>query len=236
MGKPKSEFLQAFGKAFQVFKALADEVLAAGGSDDDLRLLETDKNLKQRVAEMIITTRKVAEIFTAQTARQAAEEASRYVAGKYNLVIDYTQSLADIITAGKYDRENPDITAEHFPITGTGKQEVTVELLHFNRHFNNGDEVLAEIDKLGYRPAKIEELLALGAAQPELQRQFPIGALGSTWRSAVGGRRFACLDGGSARRVLDLGWLGDDFYDFWRFAAVRKPARNASHSEAGGQS
>lgn len=222
MGKPKSEFLQAFGKSFQVFKALADAVLAAGGSDDDLRLLEKDEGLRQKVVEIIVEA--------GQAARQTAEQASRHVKGTFNLIVDYSQSFADMIAAGKYDWVNPDITADHFPITGTGKQEVRVELLHFNHYFNNGDEVLAEIDKLGYRPyrpAKIKELLALGAVQPELQRQFPIAALGSIWRDAGGFRGFACLDRDGTNRGLDLYWVGDDFHDRWRFAVVRKPARNA---------
>lgn len=140
----------------------------------------------------------------------------------YRVFVDCTMSLADMITLGKYDWVNPDITAEHFPTTGTGKKQVTVELLHFNRHFKNGDEVLAEIDELGYRPAKIEELLVLGAVQPELQRQFPIAAFGNPWRLADGGRLFACLGRDGAGRDLVLRWIGSGFLGCWRFAVVRK--------------
>ncbi|MEK7652995.1 MAG: hypothetical protein AAB358_00715 [Patescibacteria group bacterium] len=160
-----------------------------------------------------------------QSVRQATEEASRYVVGRFNLVIDRTQPLADMIKLGKYDWVNSDIMAEHFPITGTGKQEAAVELLHFNRDFDNGDDVLAEIDKLGYCPAKIEELLALGVAQPELQRQFPIAALGSIWRRADGVRIFVCLSRHDAKRGLRFYWVEFGFDDGWRFAVVRKPAR-----------
>ncbi|MDO8669171.1 MAG: hypothetical protein Q7K65_02670 [Candidatus Buchananbacteria bacterium] len=153
---------------------------------------------------------------------QTAEEASRYLAGKFNLIVDYSLSLAEMIAGGQYDWVNQDITAEHFPGKGTGKQEAAVEILHFNRYFNSGDEVLAEIDKLGYGPAVLPELLALGKDQPELQRQFPIAALGSIWRRSDGSRGFACLGGDGAERLLYLFWIVCGFYGCWRFAVVRK--------------
>ena len=35
MARPKSEFLRGWGKAFEVFKAIVDAVLALGGNDAD---------------------------------------------------------------------------------------------------------------------------------------------------------------------------------------------------------
>jgi undecaprenyl-diphosphatase len=52
------------------------------------------------------------------------------------------------------------------------------KLFHFNRDISSEDAI-AEMDKDGFRPATLAELLALGEAQPELQKQFPIIALSS---------------------------------------------------------
>jgi hypothetical protein len=143
----------------------------------------------------------------------------------YHLVVNYTLLLADMIKIGKYEGVNSDITAEHFPVTGKGKVAINVELWWPNRYFNNGDEVIAALakEKPDYRFAELPEGLALGAAQPELQRQFPIAIMGSKsiWHHA-GGRDFACLGRGDSRRGLYLYWLEGGFDGAWRFAVVRK--------------
>lgn len=50
----KSEFLGAWGKAFQIFKAIVDAILASGGSDDDVARLET---LAPQIAVLSIAAR-----------------------------------------------------------------------------------------------------------------------------------------------------------------------------------
>lgn len=75
--------------------------------------------------------------------------------------------------------------------------------------------------KAGFRPALIEDLLALGAEYPELQKQFPIVALGSVWQDPGGRRRVPYLRWDGGGRDLDLYWFGDDWDERWRFAAVR---------------
>ena len=78
------------------------------------------------------------------------------------------------------------------------------------------------MDEAGYRPATLAELLALGESQPELQRQFPIIALGSVWRGAFGRRRVACLYVPGYGRRLNLYYLDNDWRAHCRFLAVRK--------------
>jgi len=75
--------------------------------------------------------------------------------------------------------------------------------------------------KAGYRPAPIEDLLALGASQPELQKKFLIVALGSQWRSPDGDLSVPVLDWDGAERYLGLDWLGRGWGASCRFAAVR---------------
>ncbi|OGH70043.1 MAG: hypothetical protein A3C90_02585 [Candidatus Magasanikbacteria bacterium RIFCSPHIGHO2_02_FULL_51_14] len=53
--KPKkSEFLRSLGIFWQIWKSLTDEVLGLGGSDEDLRRIETDGKLRREVAELIV--------------------------------------------------------------------------------------------------------------------------------------------------------------------------------------
>jgi hypothetical protein len=78
------------------------------------------------------------------------------------------------------------------------------------------------MEKAGYRPARIEELLALGASQPELQKEFPIVALASVWRGPGGDRRVPYLRWDVAGRRLDLSWFEYGWTGDYRFAAVRK--------------
>ena len=139
----------------------------------------------------------------------------------YLVTVDYGMSLADMIAAGRYDWTNSDITAKHFPVKGEGKAEVEIQLVHFDRVMGS-DDVIRELDKMGLRPAAIEELLAFGAKYPDVQREFPIVALKSVWRSAFGYRYVACLSGDGSGRDLHLRWFGFGWSEFCRFAAVRK--------------
>ena len=137
------------------------------------------------------------------------------------VIVDYSQTLAQMIKAGNYGWVNNDITQEHFPIAGSGKQEEEIVLFCFGKNISSGDAI-AEMEKQGFRSARIEELLALGAAYPELQKQFPIVALGSVWRAPASSRRVPALDWSGGERGLALDWFGDDWGGSWRFAAVRK--------------
>lgn len=136
------------------------------------------------------------------------------------ITVDYSLSLEQMIALGQYDSKNDDITAERFPVKGEGKKEVVVELVKYEENMSS-DEVLADLDSKGLRPATHEELLAFGTAFPELQRKFPIVALGSV--AEVYGLRYVLyLDGDDSRRRLGLGWFDDVWYAGYRFLAVRK--------------
>ena len=141
----------------------------------------------------------------------------------FNIVVDHKRSLSEMIKAGKYDRPNSDITADHFPIKGKdkSKQEKNVVLFHFDKTMSS-EQVIVEMDKEGFLPAKIEDNLALGEIQPELQKQFPIVALGSIWRDAVALPRVSCLYWDGTRRALHLCWFAYSWDPDSRFLAVRK--------------
>lgn len=139
----------------------------------------------------------------------------------YSAIVDYNMSLADIIKVGKYDWVNDDITAKNFPITGSGKVEVSLELVHLNKSVSTED-VLAHMEANGLRPATLVELLAFGAKYPELQREFPICALGSSWVLRDGSRYVPYLGRDDSKRFLNLRWFDYDWDGYGRFLAVRK--------------
>jgi hypothetical protein len=145
-------------------------------------------------------------------------EEQREVIG-YNIFPN--RSLDKMIEDGEYDWVNPNITADHFPIREKVRSEFSVVLFHFNRPVGSED-VIAEMNKDGYRPAAIEELLALGESQPNLQKKFPIVALGTIWEDADGCRHVVFLWGSSGERNLDIHGFGSGWRDHYRFAAVRK--------------
>ena len=144
------------------------------------------------------------------------------VSGRLTLLVevDGTKTIKQLIADGKYDWKNSDVNQKNYPIANTTKRTTEIELFHFNRT-TSSDEAKKEMDKAGFRPATIKELLTLGSSNPELQRQFPIIALGSVCR--LGFVRFvACLRVGGSGRELDLDYLASDWGDYYRFAAVRK--------------
>ncbi len=139
----------------------------------------------------------------------------------YTLTINYSRSVEDGVKAGKYDWSNSDITSSHFSSDEVGTKEVSIELIHFGRNMET-NEVLSELDKMELRPATLKELLAFGEKYPNLQRKFPIIALGSVWQYPDGNRRCAHLGGRDSERNLNLRWLVRRWNDHCRFAAVRK--------------
>ncbi len=199
MSRTKSDFLKGAGKMFEISKAIADEVLAQGGSDDDLARVLSDKQLTKDLASRIV--RDKAEVLIA--------------------TVNYDRSIADGIAAGKYDWKDTDITEKRYSRSGSGTQEVTFSLVHFGKNTSTKD-ALAELDRRGFRPATLQELLAVGVQHPEKQKAFPIIALGSVWRNLLGDRCVPYLDAFGSQRGLHLHWLGSDWDGQCRFLAVRK--------------
>ncbi len=144
----------------------------------------------------------------------------------YRLAVDYGQSVEEAVEAGRYDRVNSDITSKNFPTKKSGIAEVSIDLVCFNRDTITADEVLVELDKRGLRPAETHELLKIGEKFPDLQREFPIVALGSVWSvwqdSFFLIRSCPYLDGDCWGRNLGLVWFDGEWSSNCRFAAVRK--------------
>jgi hypothetical protein len=200
----KGEFVSALGVIFEIIKKISDALKTLGGSDDDLRRVLTDSTLAKKLAEVIMA------------GKQKVRET-------YKVVVDYGLSLSEMIKLGNYGWFNDDITDKHFPMQGTGKHEVELVLVHLNQNATT-KEVLEYLNREGLEPAKIEHLLAFGAAYPEIQREFLVIAFGSVWVDVNGHRFYPSLDCLGGKRELLLDWCDDARH--WgatcRFLAVGK--------------
>jgi len=141
----------------------------------------------------------------------------------FELEIDGTKILEQLIADGKYDWKNSDIKEKNFPIKDKTKRMATIELFHFGFDISS-DSAIKAMEKEGFRPATIEELLALGAKHPELQKEFPIIALGSVWRGFCGDRHVPVLCWSDSERELRLSRWDGDWDGLFRFAGVRNNA------------
>ena len=131
--------------------------------------------------------------------------------------------LKDMITAGHYYWVNSEITEENFPTPENLVLGEEPKLYHFDCGISS-EKAMKLMDKDGFRPATIWDLLDFGAKNPEEQRKYPIVALGP--RTLVrSSRRVACLGSRRFERDLGLSWFDDDWSVYCRFLAVRLPAQ-----------
>lgn len=130
-------------------------------------------------------------------------------------------SLTSRIKDGGYDWKNDDITEKRFPLTLAAGPRPLV-LAHFNKVMTS-PQVEEWATENGYEVALIDDLLAVGSHSEykELQRQFPIIALGSS--TVFDGERYVPgLGRNDSKRDLDLGWYGNEWHGYCRFLLVRK--------------
>jgi hypothetical protein len=139
------------------------------------------------------------------------------------LQISSSVSLSDRITLGKYDWVNSDITEKNFPDKEDGDYEVEYRIFHFNRSISS-ESIMAEMEKEGFKPANILELLKLGEIQPNLQKEFPIVALDSNWIDQDDVHNVLIIRSDCGRRILILNWLNYEWDERYRFLGVRKVA------------
>lgn len=138
----------------------------------------------------------------------------------YPLTVDYDRPFAEMVLAGGYDHGNEYVTEERFPVAGSGVVASELELVCLERNASS-EEVLRTLDSDGSRLGRIGELLALGAARPEVQRSFPIVALGSVACYPSDYRRIPFLWGSPRARHLDLRWDEHSWGGNIRFLTVR---------------
>ncbi len=134
------------------------------------------------------------------------------------LTVDYSQNLEQMIKYCKLDLyEFEDCP---FPDELINK-EVAVFTKLYSFEEISVEDIVKKMNKDGYRPARIEELLALCKKFPKLQSNFPIAAIGF-WSDAHIFRQMPVLTMRSSKRVLELVYLYEYYASDYRFLAVRK--------------
>lgn len=204
-----------FGFAFEMFKAIAHAVMAKGGNMSHLRRLLKEPELQRKIADLVVPV--------------GSEIERPLVDGEYRVPVSYDMPRTKEVLEsefskggvselfyGDYEWKNHSSCAE---IDQTPGERIML-VKHFNRPIKSEDAI-AKMDKLDYRPATHLEAYAFAKANPELQRQFWIVALGSS--TLLGGCRFvALLSSLSGRRGLDRGWFDGRWVAGCRFLLVRK--------------
>lgn len=140
---------------------------------------------------------------------------------EYTTKVNYDLTIEQLIKNDKYDWYDHAINSLHFPSNEKGMVEVLIFLINFDEEISS-DTAVTKLDRLGLRPATLKELLALNIAQPDLQQNNPIVALGSKWLSLVGRYCVPRLYGDGATRSLALRSWNGNWFKNWQFAAVQK--------------
>ncbi len=142
------------------------------------------------------------------------------------ILVDHGLTLEQMIHAGKYEWINSEIDFHQFPVQGEGRVAYEARLFHFAGSVSSQDaeKKIVEADTAHpWRPARIEHLLAFGAAYPAEQRNHPILALGSVGDAAFFGKRnVPYLYRRITGRSLHLDWWCNDWTPLYRFLAVRE--------------
>jgi hypothetical protein len=132
-----------------------------------------------------ITLRQVFKLLSqSRTGRVTEESLGRFllnpdaapgytVSVDYMVTVDFSKSVEEMVDSGHYDLPHGGVTSKYFVVDGVGTIEVAVMLVYFRRKISTKD-VLYFFKEGGLRPANVAELLAFGAAYPEVQLEFPI--------------------------------------------------------------
>jgi hypothetical protein len=201
--KNVSGFVNTLGALLDFVIRLMAAFTKLGGTDEQFHELITGKKSEEFINQVVNLAMK-----TGGTVRDSLR-----------IVVDYSKSLAEMVKAGKYNWVNIDITADHFPVKGSGKTDLIAEILGYGDYVSS-EEIIKDMDRRGFRPATIAELLAFDEAYPDKQREFPIVALGSVWQNPNDLVFVVYLLEQNSRRSLAL-WCGL-WYDYHRFLAFRK--------------
>ena len=144
------------------------------------------------------------------------------------VVVDFRQSLTEMIKSGNYDWIDDDINDENFTLQGVGQHEVDLVLVHLQRNATI-KEVREHLNAQGLTPARIEHLLAFGAKYPEIQKEFRIVAINSVWIHEFGQslhfvyHNYPHLSfSGGKRYLICLSYDRDNNFDGSSFLAIRK--------------
>jgi hypothetical protein len=141
-------------------------------------------------------------------------------ASEFAAIVNFDETLPEMIAAGQFDWTNGDITPERFPIRGSGQKKYAFKLYEPKRTLSS-EAAVALMEADGFPAASHEAGLAFARDFPKEQMKRPIAILGSS--AEVRGYRFVLfLYGGGAGRDLRLRYWARDWHDYWGFLGARE--------------
>ncbi|MDD4290214.1 MAG: hypothetical protein PHH83_02955 [Patescibacteria group bacterium] len=130
----------------------------------------------------------------------------------FKLTVNYNLASKNIIRAGHYDNEEYIFSNSwYLPITKyklaekiSNKKEVVGQLFNYTASELTITEVISQMEKAGFYPANILELLTFGVQYPEIQRVINVISIQSVLESHELGPFLACLYGNKYSRELSF--------------------------------
>lgn len=147
----------------------------------------------------------------------------------YPIVVDYGQTIEQMVEAGYYARANPVINSQNFfYVCKTGVvARVVAELVQLQKHKRTTEDAFNELRARGLCPGKLPELLAFGATYLEVPLEFRIVALDPVWTNSENkGENEECVpflseDVSGTSCVLDIDALARSWTSEHRFLGIR---------------
>ncbi len=131
----------------------------------------------------------------------------------FEVEIDGTKTIEQLIRLGGYDLINSEINENNFPIVNKTKRISIIEVFTFSKLIPF-TEVMIRMKRGDCRPITIEELLALGIKDPELQKHTNIISLGSVFKDMHQEFRVPILSSDGPKRKLDHVVRHSGFHSF----------------------
>lgn len=140
---------------------------------------------------------------------------------EFSVVVDYSATFGQMVGATHFKWVHPALKKDkNVQLKGEGRVERDLVLVRLAKKAST-QEVLGELAQRGLKPAKVEDLLALSAANSDLPNL--IVALGSPWEF-FGSIAFPYITGSGEKRVLSLtlplGGFDRDWDEGWEFLAI----------------
>ena len=102
---------------------------------------------------------------------------------RFQIRVDYRLGFRGMLAAARLHEVDPRITEEQFPLLFTrGVGFLNFVLVYFEDNKLPPEVIEQYLSVPPREPARIEHILALASAAPEIQRVFDIPALGATWK------------------------------------------------------
>lgn len=146
------------------------------------------------------------------------------IVSTFAVSVNYDRTVEDLVIAGKYTEWDPDLTDKNFPPKRSGAADLEIILVKFERDMKFRS-VVRQLDKQGFRPAELLELLAFGEKYPLACNDYRVVALGFRFRSFLLCYVVPCIDNtirAFLGRRLDARWWGRKSDSSDLFVVIRK--------------